>query len=113
MPDADCVIIKPDYERPTAPSVCGATLFRVLIYLTDRKVGLLSSLRRDSLGSLRFRCFRRFLRFSRRTWRFGSALYERFKALRSRSAFACITRQPLKRFFWRFGFLHLAIGFLV
>src|SRR5207249_1633715 len=73
-------------------------------------VGLSSSLRRDSCEkALRFRSLLA-LGLGGWAWRFSHALYERFKTLRRRSAFACIARQSLKRFFWGLGFLHEPIS---
>src|SRR5205823_406704 len=38
--------------------------------------------------------------------------HQRLESLRSASAFACVSRQSLKRFFRRFGFLHKSILFI-
>src|SRR5205807_1086662 len=91
----------------------GKAVVSVIIYLPDRKVGLFSAykLRRDKSGrALRF-C--RFVALSFRGWarRFRDALYQRLETLRSASALVGVTRQPLKRFFACFGFLHRSLIF--
>ena len=71
-----------------------------------RKVGLSSTLRRDSFGSLCFQSFWRILGFGRRAWRFSRSFDERLKTLRRASALASISRQSRKCVSRGFSRLH-------
>ena len=77
--------------------------------MTDRWVGLFSTLRRDSARVLRLPAFLA-LGFSSRAGRFSHALYKRLKTLRGASALTGVSRKPVKRLLACFVCFHLLAG---